>query len=613
MRSLVLLFLFFVQNTALAFTFATTTKLAEPDFLPVDQAFQFYLSEPEDGKIVATWQIHDGYYLYQEQFGLSGQDSDKLHFSPFPAGKVKQDPYFGEVTVYRNQVILPIYYDINLPVGSQINAILSYQGCADRGLCYAPQKIPVDFTVPALSSALASTVQSSKQTTSTDFSHITPSESQSVSQLLQSSSPWTALAVLFGLGLLLSLTPCVLPMVPIVSAIVVGARESKLRAFYYSSVYVLAMALTYAAIGGLVGIFGTQLNLQAQLQSPVLLIISALIFVALALAMFGVYELKLPSSWQAKLQTTTNHSDSLWRSSGSIFLAGVFSTLIVSPCVSAPLAGTLLYISGQGNAWYGAMMLFVMALGMGVPLLLVGLFGPRILPKNGEWLDDIKNIMGFGLLAVSIWLVTRWLPLDSHLYLWSLLAISLSAYFIHRIYNLTSHPIRWFFALMFFLIGTVQFLGGALGNSDPLQPLSSSLSSSNNGALQENSTQSSHLDSIFDDSIGTLIELEAIVANQDPRPILLDLYADWCISCKVVEDMFLSPDIQTLLNNVQLIRVDVTENSSENQKLMQKFNLFGPPSLVFLDAQGEEIKPLTLMGEPTKASLSERLIAISNQ
>ncbi len=612
MRSFALLFLLFVQNAALAFTFAPTTKIAEPDFLPVDQAFQFYLSEPKDGKIVATWQIQDGYYLYQEQFGLSGQDADKLHFSPFPAGKVKQDPYFGEVTVYRNQVILPIYYDINLPTGARINAVLSYQGCADQGLCYAPQKIPVDFAIPALSPEMSLSTQSTESVPS-DFSNITPSESESVSQLLQSSSTWSALIVLFGLGLLLSLTPCVLPMVPIVSAIVVGTRQSKRRAFYYSAVYVLAMALTYAAIGGLVGIFGTQLNLQAQLQDPILLIISAIIFVALALAMFGVYELKLPSSWQAKLQTSTHHSDSFWRSSGSIFIAGVLSTLIVSPCVSAPLAGTLLYISGQGDAWYGAMMLFIMALGMGVPLLLVGLFGPSILPKNGEWLEDIKSIMGFGLLAVSIWLITRWLPLNSHLYLWSALAIGLSGYFAHRIYHTASHPIRWFLAFAFFIMGTIQFLGAAAGNSNPLQPLTSSFGSLSQASGETNYAQSTQTHPVFAATIGTLDELDTLVANQDPRPILLDLYADWCISCRVVEEMFVSSDVQPLLDNVQLVRVDVTENSSQNQALMKKFNLFGPPSLVFIDAQGEEIKPLSLIGEPSKASLIERLRAVSNQ
>lgn len=605
MRLLVLLFLLTLQNVSYAFTFGPTSRLSEPDFLPVDQAFQLSVSAPKEGKLTATWQINDGYYLYQEQFALSGEHSDKLHFSPFPAGTPKQDPYYGEVIIYRDQFTVPIYYDIKLAPGTQVNAVLSYQGCADKGLCYAPQKMPIQFTVPSLSPAVEKQLAESQTKTKNaqiTYSSIAPSEAQSVSQQLNSNNLWATIIAVFGLGLLLSLTPCVLPMVPIVSAIVVGTRNSRLGAFYYSTVYVLAMALTYAAIGGLVGIFGTQLNLQAQLQNPLLLIGSAAIFVLLAFAMFGVYEIRLPSSWQQRLQLPNNQTDSAWKSTISIFIAGVLSTLIVSPCVSAPLAGALLYISSQGNAWFGAMMLFVMAIGMGVPLLLVGLFGPKILPKNGEWLHDIKVLMGFGLLAMAIWLVTRWLPISTHLYLWSILALAISAYFIHRAYRVASHPVRWLLVLIFFLIGSIEFIGGTINSSNPLQPLKKLSSSS---AIVEEPV-------LFDATITNLNELDAIIANEDSRPIVLDLYADWCISCKILEDMFASPDVLPLLNKVQLIRVDVTENSAKNQALMQKFNLFGPPSLIFLDKKGAERTELTLMGEPSKSSLVDRLnLAIS--
>ncbi|UTW00819.1 protein-disulfide reductase DsbD [Marinomonas rhizomae] len=605
MRLFVLLFLLTLQNVSYAFTFGPTSRLSEPDFLPVDQAFQLSVSAPKEGKLTATWQINDGYYLYQEQFALSGEHSDKLHFSPFPAGTPKHDPYYGEVIIYRDQFTVPIYYDIKLAPGTQVNAVLSYQGCADKGLCYAPQKMPIQFTVPSLSPAVEKQLAESQTKTKNaqiTYSSIAPSEAQSVSQQLNSNNLWATIIAVFGLGLLLSLTPCVLPMVPIVSAIVVGTRNSRLGAFYYSTVYVLAMALTYAAIGGLVGIFGTQLNLQAQLQNPLLLIGSAAIFVLLAFAMFGVYEIRLPSSWQQRLQLPNNQTDSAWKSTISIFIAGVLSTLIVSPCVSAPLAGALLYISSQGNAWFGAMMLFVMAIGMGVPLLLVGLFGPKILPKNGEWLHDIKVLMGFGLLAMAIWLVTRWLPISTHLYLWSILALAISAYFIHRAYRVASHPVRWLLVLIFFLIGSIEFIGGTINSSNPLQPLKK-LSSS--AAIVEEPV-------LFDATITNLNELDAIIANGDSRPIVLDLYADWCISCKILEDMFASPDVLPLLNKVQLIRVDVTENSANNQALMQRFNLFGPPSLIFLDKKGAERTELTLMGEPSKSSLVDRLnLAIS--
>jgi thiol:disulfide interchange protein DsbD len=250
------------------------------------------------------------------------------------------------------------------------------------------------------------------------------------------------------------------------------------------------------------------------------------------------------------------------------------------------------------------MMLFIMALGMGVPLLLVGLFGPKILPKSGEWLHDIKVFMGFALLTMSIWLITRWLPVSSHLYLWSLLALAVSSYFIHRAHQVSSHPFRWFLALGFFLLGTTEFIGGLTGSSSPLQP------------LKKLSSTSTHIDEdirVFDATITSLVELDAIIASQDSRPIVLDLYADWCISCKVLEEMFVSAEVLPRLDKVRLIRVDVTENSINNQALMKQFNLFGPPSLVFLDTEGKERKELSLMGEPTKRSLIDRLDTITHQ
>lgn len=605
MRLFVFLLLLTFHSVTQAFTFGATSTFSKPAFLPVDQAFQLSVSEPKDGKLLANWQINDGYYLYQEQFNLSGQNADKLHFSPFPSGEAKHDAYYGDVIVYRDQFTLPIYYDITLPAGTQVNAVLLYQGCADKGLCYAPQNMPIHFTVPEISAEYA-ILSNDKSTNSKTVNNKTTttqsalSDAQSINQLLSSNNTWATLLAVFVLGLLLSFTPCVLPMVPIVSAIVVGARDSKLGAFYYSLIYVVAMALTYAVIGGLVGTFGLQFNIQAQLQNPILLIVSAILFALLALAMFGVYEIRLPSKWQQHLQMSGQTTSSVWKSTASIFLAGVLATLIVSPCVSAPLAGALLYISSQGDAWYGAIMLFVMALGMGIPLLLVGLFGPKVLPKSGEWLHDIKVLMGFGLFAMAIWLMTRWLPTYSHLYLWALLALGMSGYFIHRASHVASHPVRWFLALVLFLVGCIEFLGGATGSHSPLQPLKK---------LTTNSIESKEV-TLFNATITSLEELNSIVANQDTRPIVLDLYADWCISCRVLEDMFASPDILPRLDNIQLVRIDVTANSADNQALMKKFNLYGPPSLVFLDHQGNERKALTIMGEPSKLSLIEHLDAI---
>ncbi|REG84311.1 protein-disulfide reductase DsbD [Marinomonas pollencensis] len=607
MRTLIVLVLLLVNSTAFAFTFAPTNNSLEPNFLPVEQAFKVSVDAPQNGIIKAHWLIHDGYYLYQNRLSLSGPQADKLHFAALPKGEDKTDKYFGDVIVYKHNLSIPIYYDITLPAGTKIKASLHYQGCAEKGLCYAPQVEPIEFTVPPVEKKLSAL---NSEQTKPSIEHKTPSpviskapefspsEASSISHLLASSSLWTAIAALFGFGLLLSLTPCVLPMIPIVSAIVVGTRRSKLGAFYYSVVYVLAMALTYGAIGAIAGVFGTQLNLQAQLQSPILLGISAALFIALALAMFGVYELRLPLSWQNRLQQSSNpDTTSSIRTTLHTFIAGVLATLIVSPCVSAPVAGILLFISSQGDIWYGALMLFVMALGMGIPLLLVGLFGPKVLPKNGPWLHDTKVIMGFTLLAVSIWLATRWLPAITHLILWAALAFAISAYFLHRATSSYSHPVRWFCALFFGVIGAFELYGAASGATNPLKPI-------------VNNQQGIRSESIplFKTTISGLTELPALLANQDPRPIMLDLYADWCISCKVMEEeIFKADDVRPLIEKVQLVRVDVTKNTPENKALMAKFALFGPPSLVFLDAQGNEQKDLTLIGEPTKAEVLTRL------
>jgi len=266
--------------------------------------------------------------------------------------------------------------------------------------------------------------------------------------------------------------------------------------------------------------------------------------------------------------------------------------------VTAPLAGTLLYISSQGDALYGAFILFIMALGMGVPLLLVGLFGPNMLPKGGHWLEDIKVLLGFGLLAVAIWLLNRWLPVSSHLFLWGILALAMSGYFVHRAITVASHPVRWFLALLLCLLGSVQMVGGFSGGYSPLKPLQ--------GLLLPSST-TNQTSPLFDEQISSLDELEQLLVHDDPRPLVLDLYADWCVSCKTVEAMLASNEAQELLKEVRLVRVDVTQNSPANQALMKQFNLYGPPSLVFLDATGSPLSELALVGEPSKAELISRL------
>ena len=437
------------------------------------------------------------------------------------------------------------------------------------------------------------------ETTSANF---TPSATSNIISLLKNDSWLTAALTLFGLGLLLSMTPCVLPMIPIVSAIVVGHKKTPLIAFYYSALYVFSMALTYALIGGLVGFFGLKLNIQAYLQDPVILGLSAILFIALALSMFGVYELKLPNFIQSKLQVKTRDKPS--NKSVGVVLSAVFATLVVSPCVSAPLAGVLLFISTQGETVYGAFMLFVMALGMGVPLLLVGIFGPSILPKSGDWLHDIKTMMGFGLIAVAIWLITRWITSDFHLYLWGIWLMAIAAYFLNSILLGKHHPLRLLTVMISLLMGILYIVGGATGSSNLLNP------------LQEHpSTKStSDHDTLKFAQVTSLDELDLFIrSNGNNNIIMLDFYADWCISCKVIEqEIFYDKDVFPMLEELTLVRVDVTKNDLGNQTIMDKFKVFGPPALIFLTASGEELPEFSLIGEPSLKEVIERLSVLRN-
>ncbi|GAB3484702.1 protein-disulfide reductase DsbD [Marinomonas epiphytica] len=588
-----------------AFTFGSSFD-QQPDFLRVDQAFQLSMSAPERGQIQANFHIADGYYLYKRQFLLSGEGAKHLYFAPFPDGESHTDAYFGDVTIFRNELSLPIYYDINLAAGTHIEATLMFQGCADRGLCYPPEPAVISFQVPALDSATQALLQNqshsladNSNTNQTAQIEIAPSQANLVFDTLTNSSLWVGLASVFGLGLLLSLTPCVLPMVPIVSAIVVGAKASKLRALFYTLLYILGMALTYAGIGFLVAAFGASFNLQAQLQNPIVLGTSAVMFVILALFMFGVFTLNMPSFLQPNVSYEQNEK-SWWKSGFGSFVAGIFSTLVVSPCVSAPLAGILLFVSTQNEPFYGALMLFILALGMSIPLLLVGLFGPRILPKNGEWLNDIKQLMGFGLLAVSAWLVSSWLPIFYGNLIWALLALLVSSYFFHRIFSSQSHPVRWFIALtgLLFAILQTQSSWPQSGSGQPQQVGSVNQETETNG--------------LFEAKINSLGELNQLIAQDNSAPIMLDFYADWCISCKILEkEVFSQQDVSQALQQVRLIKVDVTANSQANRDFLTKFNIYGPPSIIFLDNEGQELPDLSLIGEPTKEQIMSRLTYLS--
>ncbi|MBM6549661.1 protein-disulfide reductase DsbD [Marinomonas ostreistagni] len=598
MRALVALFALTLSTLSLAFGLSSPFS-SEPEFLPVEQAFQSSVSQDDNGQVWVSWDIADGYYLYRHQLKVSAVDTD-IEFAHIPPGKTKHDQYFGDVEVYYDSLRLPVQIPAQeLP--KVVDFTLQYQGCAEQGLCYPPQSVPMSTEFSTL--AQDSTSQSSAGQASTPTVNI--SGAQNVSGILAQASVWQALLAMFGLGLLLSFTPCVLPMVPIVSAIVVGSKSKGWGGFYLSALYVLGMALTYAVIGALAGWFGAQLNLQAALQNPIILGVSSALFVLLALAMFGVFELRLPAKLQTKLDQTASQSQNTKSRVLGVFLAGIFATLVVSPCVSAPLAGVVLYISTSSDPMFGAASLFVMGLGMGIPLLLVGALGSKVLPKNGPWLEDMKKLMGFGLLALAIWLAIRWISGPYTLYLWGAWLIALGAYFLHRAVTGLSHPVRWFIAVVTLVVGSTQFVGGLAGNYNPLKPLQ---------GLGSNNSASEHSEQVpYYATITSSQELDSILA-QSNRPVVVDLYADWCISCKVTEEeVFKAPDVLPLLEQVTFVQVDVTNNDEANQAFLNQYQLFGPPAMLFFDAQAEQIHDYNLVGEPTKQEVLERLQAVLKQ
>lgn len=620
MRYVVLFFLCLMSLSSQALDFKLPFK-NNLEFLPVTEAFPFSFTPSEDNTVELTWEIAEGYYLYQHQLNVT-ETSDtnaNIRFASLPTAIEKYDEYFGDVLVYRQQLKTKLIYDA-VPAGTEISFNLTFQGCADRGLCYPPQTLPLQVVTTAAPISNAHTAESKVSNKTTQQDLPAPSQAGYVISLLETGNIFFVIITLFGLGLLLSLTPCVLPMVPIVSAIVVGNKTQQnnqetdtshtssvsWQGFYYSFIYVLGMALTYAAMGALAGYFGTQFNLQAQLQSPIVLMFSITIFVLLALAMFGVYQLQLPAVIQTKL-THIGQAKSQSKSI-SVFVMGVLATLVVSPCVSAPLAGVIFFISSQGDAFYGASMLFVLALGMGIPLLLVGLFGAKVLPKSGEWLNDIKVAMGFGLLAVAIWLIERWYIGSEILYLWGVFFIFLGTYFFVRHQtglqtNRSTTPIRLGLAIALLVFGIMQMIGAASGSNNMLKPLANisagAIVKTDKNLTFATAYSLADLDKIIQDNVAK---------QENAKPILFDLYADWCISCKIMEqEIFLADDVYPLLEQFILVKADVTKNSLENQALMNQYQLYGPPSLLFFNTAGEGLKELTLIGEPSKEEVQERL------
>lgn len=558
----------------------------EPKFLPVDQAFPL-TSDIEGNRLNVRFDTADGYYLYKSRLYIK-QGETKLYPDRYSQdGKQKQDEAFGLVTAFYHE--LNVSFDLTqLQTGSYK---LNHQGCADAGLCYPPQRLKLDYQ-PIAEAAPATATSTTPATANTPAAN-------SEDDWFSNRSWGAVVGLFFLLGLGLTFTPCVLPMVPILTTVVLGQNNtSPGKGFALSSIYVLGMALTYAAAGLTVGLLGAGANIQAWMQTPWVLVLFSALFIALALAMFGLYELQLPSGLRNRLNDLNQKQQGgQWF---SVFIMGVLSALVVSPCVSAPLAGALVYLSTTGDAWLGGSALLALGLGMGAPLIVLGTTGASMLPKAGGWMDQIKAFFGILLIGVAIWLLSRILPGQITLLLWALLAL-IYGVVLGAFESAASGKQRIVkgIAWVFFLYGAVAFVGVLQGQSDPLKPLA--VQSVTTAAAPQTAQKTSPF--FKTDSVAKVKEM---ISNSQ-RPIMLDLYADWCISCKVMDaEIFSHADVQKQFSHMTWIKLDVTDNTAEHVTFMQDHAVFGPPSLLFF-ANGKEVTDARIIGEIKKAPFVTKL------
>jgi len=579
--------------------------IAEDSLLDPQEAFKYSARVLDAQSIEARFQVAKDYHLYRDKVKFEVTTKGvELGSVQLPPGKAEEDAIFGRTVVYRDDVRIKLPLNRIDPNIRQITLKVVSQGCADAGVCYPPQthesqlKLPV---FPGKEGADASSQGGApllEEKTASDPGTVsiksTQSESTHIENLFKGGSFGLIVSFFFGAGLLLALTPCVFPMIPILSGIIAGQGQqlTKTRAFVLSLSYVLGMAITYALVGIAAGLSGSLLS--AALQNPWVLGSFALVFVVLAFSMFGFYELQLPNAIQSKFSNASNKMKG--GSTIGVFVMGALSAVIVGPCVAAPLAGALLYIGQTHNVWLGGSALFAMALGMGVPLILVGISAGALLPKAGGWMHTVKSFFGVLLLGVAIWLISPVIPDVLNMFLWSALLIS-SAIYLGAIDPLPAKAGGfskfWKGVGIIALISGASILIGALsGGRNILQPLAN-LSVGVAGAA---SGANAHEAMKFV-RVNNIADLENHIKQASGKHVMLDFYADWCVSCKEYEKFtFSDPRVKEKLATAVLLQVDVTANTDADKELLKRFSLFGPPGIIFFDKMGGEVKASRVVG-----------------
>lgn len=553
---------------------------AEDAYLEPDVAFKFSARMRDPQTIAVTYEIADGYYMYRERFKFAAAGAT-LGAPQIPPGKVKFDETFQKnVETYRKSVT------ITIPVraGAMFTLTATSQGCADAGLCYAPQ----DASARLVGSLDGSAAAVAPLPASASASGAPESELGSIAAVLDGGKLLIILPAFMLLGLGLAFTPCLLPMVPILASIIVGegANVKRARGFILALAYSLGMAIVYTALGVGAGLAGEGLG--ATLQNPWVLGAVGVLMVGMALSMFGFYQLQLPAALQTRLV------DASGRQSGGklagVFAMGAISALILGPCVAAPLAGALVYISQTRDVVVGGAALFAMAMGMSIPLLLVGLSAGSLLPRAGAWMDAVKRFFGVLMLAMAIWLTSPVLAPALQMLAWSALLLGYAIYLLRS----ARHWGAMLLAGVFAILGAIELTGLATGGRDPYAPLA------------QLGVGEQHSGLVFK-RIKTVAELDSALAATGGKTVMLDFYADWCVSCKEMEKLtFTDARIKAALANTVLLQVDVTANDAADKAMLKRFGLFGPPGIIFFDGAGAEIAGSRVIGyqNPDKFSAS---------
>lgn len=549
------------------------------DLLPPDQAFQFTYKDKakKADRLLLSWDIANGYYLYRHKLKFTSLTPGiKIGEQSFPVNHTKHhDEFFGDVEIYRDHLEVEILLQRQDPKVNQLMLDVTFQGCADLGVCYMPIKKTVSFDLSDDSFDWSDTTSAPDQ--------ITPfvSEQNRIAASLQKDSIWLITGSFLGFGLLLAFTPCIFPMLPIISGIIVGQGPnlSTRVAFWLSLSYVLASALTYTVFGILAGLFGS--NLQALFQEPWVIIAFSGVFVLLALSMFGGFQVQIPSFIQTKVIAISSRQPG-GKLLGAVIM-GILSALAIGPCVTAPLTGALIYIGQTGDAYLGGIALFALGIGMGIPLIIIGTYAGKLLPNAGAWMNITKFIFGMGLLAVAVWLLNRIIPPTATLALWSLLAIFPVMLLIWKK--------RWQNAgLLAAAYGILLGVGVSTNQPDTLRPLLC------NVAIACAEQLSLTLDFR---KVGTVEELQQTLVDAQAKNqwVVLDFYADWCASCQEMAlTTFADSRVRKALSQVVLVQADVTHNSPSDQALLRQFRVIGPPAILFIGPDQQERSTYRVVG-----------------